>query len=83
MPDDGADGVVLEAGSTIGPHSAVSAGARIGAGATVGPASLVLGGDELPASTRWLGNPIAPWPVGRRRPDGAQRRARQTEKPAA
>ena len=29
---------------------------------TVGPASLVLRGDDVPAGTRWTGNPIAPWP---------------------
>jgi carbonic anhydrase/acetyltransferase-like protein (isoleucine patch superfamily) len=35
--------------------------ARLGAGATVGPGSLVMRGDEVPPSTRWQGNPIAPW----------------------
>jgi non-ribosomal peptide synthetase-like protein len=55
------DSVVLEDGSTLGPHCVALPAARIGAGATVGPASLVMRGDEVPASTRWLGNPIAPW----------------------
>jgi hypothetical protein len=42
--------------------------ARLGAGATVGPASLVMRGDEVPAATRWQGNPIAPWlPAGKKR----------------
>ena len=36
-------------------------GAGIGAGTTVGPASLVMRGEAVPAATRWLGNPIAPW----------------------
>ncbi|HEX2284294.1 MAG TPA: Pls/PosA family non-ribosomal peptide synthetase [Mycobacterium sp.] len=55
------DTVVLEEGSTLGPHCVALPAARIGAGATVGPASLVMRGDEVPPSTRWLGNPIAPW----------------------
>lgn len=66
------DTVVLEAGATLGPHCVALPAARLGAGATVGPASLVMRGDEVPASSRWLGNPIAPWPVSsakRRRSD--------------
>lgn len=55
------DTVVLEDGATLGPHCVALPAARIGAGATVGPASLVMRGDEVPASTRWQGNPIAPW----------------------
>lgn len=55
------DTVVIEAGATLGPHCVALPAARIGAGATVGPASLVMRGDEVPASTRWQGNPIAPW----------------------
>ena len=39
----------------------------LGAGATVGPASLVMRGDEVPASTRWQGNPIAPWNLFRKK----------------
>ncbi|MET4427996.1 Pls/PosA family non-ribosomal peptide synthetase [Mycolicibacterium sp. 624] len=62
------DTVTLEAGSTLGPHCVALPAARIGAGATVGPASLVMRGDEVPASTRWQGNPIAPWnPLGKKR----------------
>jgi non-ribosomal peptide synthetase-like protein len=55
------DTVVLDEGATLGPHCVALPAARIGAGATVGPASLVMRGDEVPASTRWQGNPIAPW----------------------
>ncbi|MDT5207722.1 MAG: hypothetical protein QOF67_137, partial [Mycobacterium sp.] len=55
------DTVVLEEGSTLGTHCVVLPAARIGAGATIGPASLVMRGDEVPPSTRWQGNPIAPW----------------------
>jgi non-ribosomal peptide synthetase-like protein len=61
------DTVVLEEGSTLGPHCVALPAARIGAGATVGPASLVMRGDEVPASTRWLGNPIAPWNLFRKK----------------
>jgi non-ribosomal peptide synthetase-like protein len=55
------DTVVLEDGATLGPHCVALPAARLGAGATVGPASLVMRGDEVPASTRWQGNPISPW----------------------
>lgn len=64
------DTVVLEEGSTLGTHCVALPAARIGAGATVGPASLVMRGDEVPASTRWLGNPIAPWDVFRKKRGG-------------
>ncbi|AOW95091.1 amino acid adenylation protein [Rhodococcus sp. WMMA185] len=55
------DTVTLEAGATLGPHCVALPAARIGAGGTVGPASLVMRGDTVPPSTRWQGNPIAPW----------------------
>ncbi|MFM9033412.1 MAG: Pls/PosA family non-ribosomal peptide synthetase [Mycobacterium sp.] len=61
------DTVVLENGATLGPHCVALPASRIGAGATVGPASLVMRGDEVPPSTRWQGNPIAPWTLSRRR----------------
>ena len=61
------DTVVLEAGATLGPHCVALPASRVGAGATVGPASLVMRGDEVPASTRWQGNPIAPWQVRRKK----------------
>lgn len=55
------DEVVLEQGSTLGPHGVALPSARLGAGVTVGPASLVVRGDSVPKSTRWQGNPIRPW----------------------
>lgn len=56
--------VSLDEGATLGPHGIVLPGATIGARTTVGPGSLVTRGDEVPADTRWLGNPISAW--GRR-----------------
>lgn len=61
------DTVVLEDGATLGPHCVALPASRIGSGATVGPASLVMRGDEVPPSTRWQGNPIAPWEHSRKR----------------
>ena len=61
------DTVVLDDGATLGPHCVALPAARIGAGATVGPASLVMRGDLVPPSTRWQGNPIAPWVFRRRK----------------
>ena len=61
------DTVVLEEGSTLGTHCVALPAARIGAGATIGPASLVMRGDEVPPSTRWQGNPIAPWDLFRKK----------------
>ncbi|ROZ98528.1 Pls/PosA family non-ribosomal peptide synthetase [Gordonia sp. OPL2] len=55
------DRVVLEAGSTLGPHCVALPASGLGESATVGPASLVMRGDVVPAHTRWQGNPIAPW----------------------
>ncbi|WP_439651087.1 Pls/PosA family non-ribosomal peptide synthetase [Nocardia panacis] len=55
------DTVTLEPGATLGPNCVALPAARIGAGATIGPASLVMRGDAVPPSTRWWGNPIAPW----------------------
>jgi non-ribosomal peptide synthetase-like protein len=60
------DTVILENGATLGTHCVALPASRIGAGATIGPASLVMRGDEVPPSTRWQGNPIAPWQVGRK-----------------
>jgi len=64
------DTVVLEEGSTLGTHCVALPAARLGAGATVGPGSLVMRGDEVPPSTRWQGNPIAPWNVFRKKRGG-------------
>jgi non-ribosomal peptide synthetase-like protein len=76
------DTVVLEDGATLGPHCVALPAARIGAGATVGPASLVMRGDEVPASSRWQGNPIAPWNALRKkrseRPDKPSKKAGET-----
>ncbi|MEV7782629.1 Pls/PosA family non-ribosomal peptide synthetase [Kitasatospora sp. NPDC088351] len=57
------DAVRLRAGATTGPHSIVLPGSTLGAGTTVGPASLVMRGEKVPDGGRWLGNPIAAWPV--------------------
>ncbi|QAY69888.1 Pls/PosA family non-ribosomal peptide synthetase [Xylanimonas protaetiae] len=55
------DGVRVEAGATVGPHSVVLPAARLGAGTVAGPASLVMRGEVLPQGSRWQGNPVAPW----------------------
>ena len=65
------DTVVLEKGATLGTHCVALPASRIGAGATIGPASLVMRGDEVPPSTRWQGNPIAPWLAPRKRAPSA------------
>jgi non-ribosomal peptide synthetase-like protein len=57
------DEVTLGAGATLGPHGIVLPGASIGARTTVGPGSLVTRGDAVPDDSRWLGNPVATWPV--------------------
>jgi non-ribosomal peptide synthetase-like protein len=55
--------VLMDDGSTLGPHGIVLPGAKIGARATIGPASLVMRGESVPSDTRWLGNPISSWPT--------------------
>lgn len=65
------DTVVLAEGATLGTHCVALPAASIGAGATVGPASLVMRGDSVPPSTRWQGNPIAPW-TGKKRKSGGR-----------
>ncbi|MFG1931737.1 Pls/PosA family non-ribosomal peptide synthetase [Mycobacterium sp. NPDC048908] len=78
------DTVVLEQGSTLGTHCVALPAARIGAGATVGPASLVMRGDEVPPSTRWQGNPIAPWNMfGKKRGGARKPSSKKTEASAA
>nr|WP_229715245.1 Pls/PosA family non-ribosomal peptide synthetase [Subtercola lobariae] len=57
------DGVTLDDGATLGPHGVILPAAAIGSNATVGPASLVMRGENVPAGSRWAGNPIAPWAV--------------------
>ncbi len=76
------DAVVLEPGSTLGPHGVALPSSRLGAGVTVGPASLVVRGDEVPPSTRWQGNPIRPWQDGARDKTG-KKSARNAEDTAA
>ncbi len=58
------DTVTIGAGATLGPHCVALPASALGDGATIGPASLVMRGDAVPASTRWWGNPIAPWFTG-------------------
>lgn len=78
------DTVVLEEGSTLGPHCVALPASRIGAGATVGPASLVMRGDQVPAATRWLGNPIAPWNgLGKKRANKSRGKSKKPEDAAA
>lgn len=74
------DTVVLDEGATLGPHCVALPAAKLGAGATVGPASLVMRGDEVPPSTRWQGNPIAPWVISRKktRDDSTSRKAQDS-----
>nr|WP_323809137.1 Pls/PosA family non-ribosomal peptide synthetase [Kitasatospora acidiphila] len=55
--------VVLDEGATLGPNSIVLPGTTVGAGASIGGASLAMRGEEIPDSTRWIGNPIAAWPA--------------------
>jgi non-ribosomal peptide synthetase-like protein len=76
------DAVVLEPGSTLGPHGVALPSSRLGAGVTVGPASLVVRGDEVPPSTRWQGNPIRPWQDGARDKTG-KKSGRSAEDTAA
>jgi non-ribosomal peptide synthetase-like protein len=75
------DTVELGEGATLGTHCVALPAAKLGAGSTVGPASLVMRGDEVPASSRWQGNPIAPWPVSRKKNRAVA--ARKTAEPAA
>ena len=75
------DTVVLEDGATLGPHCVALPAAKLGAGATVGPASLVMRGDEVPASTRWQGNPISPWNAfGKKRGSGKSQKPKADKK---
>ncbi|MBO0680719.1 amino acid adenylation domain-containing protein [Mycolicibacterium sp. S2-37] len=73
------DTVVIEPGATLGPHCVALPAARVGAGATVGPGSLVMRGDEVPPSTRWQGNPIAPWDQLRKKRSGAAQKKKSAK----
>ncbi|CAN5711366.1 non-ribosomal peptide synthetase [soil metagenome] len=65
------DTVVIEDGATLGTHCVALPASRLGTSSTVGPASLVMRGDEVPAHSRWQGNPIAPEPVPRKKGRGS------------
>ena len=73
------DSVTLDPGATLGPHCVALPASRIGTGATIGPASLVMRGDEVPSSTRWQGNPIAPWQERRKRGKATKKEAAQAD----
>ncbi|OAA41265.1 non-ribosomal peptide synthetase [Metarhizium rileyi] len=59
------DKVHLEAGATLGPYAISLPGTTIGSGTTIAPTSLVMRGEHIPAGTRWHGNPVRPWSVGK------------------
>ncbi|MGB8407424.1 MAG: Pls/PosA family non-ribosomal peptide synthetase, partial [Mycobacterium sp.] len=71
------DTVLVADGATLGTHCVALPAASIGSGATVGPASLVMRGDSVPPSTRWQGNPIAPW-GGKKRKNAGRNKASTT-----
>jgi non-ribosomal peptide synthetase-like protein len=56
------DTVTLRTGATLGPNSVILPAATLGRHATVGPVSLVMRGEYVPDKSRWIGNPIGPWP---------------------
>ncbi|ANE04888.1 Pls/PosA family non-ribosomal peptide synthetase [Corynebacterium crudilactis] len=55
------DTVTIADGATLADHSVALPASLIDASATIGPGSLVMRGDQVPAHTRWQGNPIEPW----------------------
>ncbi|WP_457254780.1 Pls/PosA family non-ribosomal peptide synthetase [Pedococcus sp. P5_B7] len=55
--------VTMRTGSTLGSNGVILPAAVIGRHATVGPVSLVMRGESVPDGTRWIGNPIGPWPA--------------------
>ncbi|MET0896967.1 MAG: Pls/PosA family non-ribosomal peptide synthetase, partial [Mycobacterium sp.] len=65
------DTVIVEDGATLGTNCVALPAAILGSGSTIGPASLVMRGDEVPASSRWQGNPIAPEPVSKKKKQAA------------
>jgi non-ribosomal peptide synthetase-like protein len=52
------DSVRLDHGATLGPHTIVLPGSRIGAASTVGAGSLVMAAESVPGNGRWQGSPI-------------------------
>lgn len=77
------DAVVLGPGASLGPHCVALPASRLGAAATIGPASLVMRGEQVPPSTRWQGNPIAPWNRSRSKSGGKKPPGRGAEDAAA
>ncbi|ATV80043.1 Mycosubtilin synthase subunit B [Corynebacterium pseudotuberculosis] len=55
------DSLILQPGATLAAHSVALPASKLANGATIGPGSLVMRGDQVPAHTRWQGNPIEPW----------------------
>ncbi len=53
------DRITIGAGVTIGVGSWVHYGVTIGDGAELGPDAFLMKGSEVPAGTRWVGNPAA------------------------
>ncbi|GAO19646.1 uncharacterized protein UV8b_07622 [Ustilaginoidea virens] len=60
------DKVILQDGATLGPRAIALPATTIGAGTTVAASSLVMRGEQLPAGTRWKGNPVRPWVEGKK-----------------
>ncbi len=57
------DEVRIGPGATLGAHSIALPGSTLGAGTSVACSSLVMRGEDIPAGTRWAGNPVAAWPA--------------------
>ncbi|WP_246257966.1 Pls/PosA family non-ribosomal peptide synthetase [Amycolatopsis anabasis] len=52
------DPVRLGRGATLGPHSIVLPGSRVGTASTIGAGSLVMAAETVPDHGRWQGTPI-------------------------
>ena len=53
--------VHVGAHATLAPNGVILPGSRIGEGTSIGPCSLVMRSEEVPANSRWRGNPIRNW----------------------
>lgn len=53
--------VTIAPGATLAAHSVALPASKLADATTIGPGSLVMRGDQVPAHTRWQGNPIEPW----------------------
>lgn len=73
------DAVHLAAGASLGPLGIILPGTPIGARTSVGPSSLVMRGENVPAGTRWAGNPVAG--CGRRAVERRTRLMRRSSRP--